>query len=327
MLLLLCLVASSYAGTVGWLSSNVWSGTPAPTTCTGNPTYFAATPSTVDCSTLVVNCTCAAGICVSTSCTAGSAPPAFPSGVVGYTTYNAANCASGSETSRFGYSGSCTQATASSSYGVVCSGSALSVATYANGNCNGAPASTVSYSGCQSTSTASVLAGCGSGSGVCFHESTLVQVGERTLSLEEIRASRVCAIPHVVHSDGVVIHTSCPKSKALRLTRDHLVFTARGLVAAGDIKVHDFLFTDKAEKNTCQVVKVEKEERQTYFGLNCEDSVVLANGYKASTFGYTHTIPSLWMKYASKVVGLEKASAYGDRIVEFLRSWNIISRN
>jgi hypothetical protein len=47
-------------------------------------------------------------------------------------------------------------------------------------------------------------------------------------------------------------------------------------------------------------------------------SEVLANGIKTSTFGNYHTIPAAWMKYASAIVGVERASRWGDSVVELL---------
>ncbi len=60
-----------------------------------------------------------------------------------------------------------------------------------------------------------------------------------------------CRIPHVVISNGVKIETSC--GGALRLTPDHLVFTQRGLIAAGDVQSNDVLFAD--EEQTKQVIE------------------------------------------------------------------------
>jgi hypothetical protein len=81
---------------------------------------------------------------------------------------------------------------------------------------------------------------------------------------------------------------------------------------AANVKVGDFLFQDHEQKKTCEVQKIEQEQDQSYFALNCEESVVLADGYKTSTFGITHDLPAMWMKFASKMVGIERASAWGD---------------
>jgi hypothetical protein len=105
----------------------------------------------------------------------------------------------------------------------------------------------------------------------------------------------------------------------LRLTEDHLVFTATGLRPASELSVGDIIFADLAQTHRCQVIDVSKEtEDQTYFGLNCIESIVLANGIKTSSYGKYHTIPAFWMKHASKVVGIERASSIGDTIANAL---------
>jgi len=108
------------------------------------------------------------------------------------------------------------------------------------------------------------------------------------------------------------------------LTDDHLVYAHDGLRAAATIKVGDFLYSDMEEKNTCEVTKVEIEIGQTYFGLNCEESEVLADGYKTSTFGIFHEVPAAWMKYASKILGVHAASSLGDSFATLFSKLNLI---
>jgi len=145
----------------------------------------------------------------------------------------------------------------------------------------------------------------------CFHEDTKIQYAGETLTLAEIQKGHPsCVIPHEFKSSGYKFTTSC--EGALRVTGEHLVFTQNGLVMASTIKPGDFLFQDEEQKQTCEVLKTEIEENQSYFGLNCEESVVLANGYKTSTFGIIHSLPAVWMKVASKIVGIRSASALGD---------------
>ena len=55
---------------------------------------------------------------------------------------------------------------------------------------------------------------------------------------------------------------------------------------------------------------MKKDER--FFGLNCLDSVVFANGIKASTFEKLHWLPATWMSVAGRIVGIEHASNIGD---------------
>jgi len=93
---------------------------------------------------------------------------------------------------------------------------------------------------------------------------------------------------------------------------------------AASVKVGDFLYSDMDEKNTCEVTKVDMEMDQTYFGLNCEESEVLASGYKTSTFGISHSIPAFWMKYASKIFGIQTASSIGDAFVGLLFKMHLL---
>jgi len=139
------------------------------------------------------------------------------------------------------------------------------------------------------------------------------------------RESPKCAVPHVLENiAGVKIETACKSSKPLRLTPDHLVYTHKGLLAAGTIRKGDYLFRDMAETQQCEVTQV-TQEFGTYFALNCPESDVIASGYKTSTFGYLHAVPAAWMRFASKIFGIHRASAIGDSIASFLYKWNIIS--
>jgi len=157
---------------------------------------------------------------------------------------------------------------------------------------------------------------------VCFHEDTAIIYQGNSYTMSDLKNSHLCAIPHIVKSNGVKISSTCPGH--LRLTHNHLVYTHDGLVAAGTIKVGDFLFSDMNEKVPCEVTKVEQEYAQTYFGLNCEDSDVLASGYKTSTFGIFHAVPAMWMKYGSKVLGIHSASALGDSVASLLSTFGFI---
>jgi hypothetical protein len=158
-------------------------------------------------------------------------------------------------------------------------------------------------------------------SNVCFHESTLITYKGKEYSMKEL--SGECRVPHVIKStDGVIIKTSC---SSLQLTSDHLVFTGSGLKSAGAIIKGDILFADTEERMPCKVISVTKSSKeQTYFGVNCLESTVLANGIKTSTFGKYHTIPAFWMKYASKIFGIERASSIGDSLVSMLIKMNLI---
>jgi len=164
----------------------------------------------------------------------------------------------------------------------------------------------------------------------CFHEDTVVLYRNRVLTLPGLleedelfvngktEIEPLCHVPHVVVADGVKINTSCPNSRPLRLTFQHLVFTSRGLVRAEDISAGDIIYKDFEETEACLVIYIEKEKNQKYFGLNCEESVVLADGWKTSTFGVVHYIPAMWMELGSKLVGVRKASEFGDWLVSWI---------
>ena len=69
--------------------------------------------------------------------------------------------------------------------------------------------------------------------------------------------------------------------------------------------------------------QVEPEHDEKYFAVNCEVSRVMADGVYSSTFGKVHRLPELWMTYASKVLGVKRASEWGDKIVSFAHSLNL----
>lgn len=153
--------------------------------------------------------------------------------------------------------------------------------------------------------------------GPCFHESTVIQYRGETFTLRNI--SHHCVVPHIVPSYGHSMTVQCQqKVKVIRATSDHLFFTRRGIVPLQEITTTDMVFSDLEETEECLVLKNEKETiEQVYFGLNCFESVVLASGIKASTFGRNHMIPATWMWIMSRVFGLEKASCWGEVIVSY----------
>jgi hypothetical protein len=157
---------------------------------------------------------------------------------------------------------------------------------------------------------------------LCFHEDSKIELsGSKkvaTLSSLLRKEHPECHVPHQVQAAGVSITNTCSK-EPLRLTNDHLVFTGRGLIPAADLKLGDELFGDVMEKKKCLVTARETEIGQRYFGLNCRDSIVLANGVKTSTFGVSHTVPAFWMQYASWFLGVERASTWGDSISHLLQ--------
>ncbi len=176
---------------------------------------------------------------------------------------------------------------------------------------------------------------------MCFHESTEI-VYDRTLKLtlaaleSDPSLKSTCVVPHVVTASGVAVHTTC-STMPLRLTNDHLVFTSSGLrtyvltahailrwcslIAYGSavsLQKGDVLYGDMDEKQLCTVTGVTGEHNQRYFGLNCAQSEVLANGTKTSTFGRHHNIPAAWMRTATKIMSIQHAAQIGDGLVNLL---------
>jgi len=160
---------------------------------------------------------------------------------------------------------------------------------------------------------------------ICFHKDTVVSYNGRAHTLADFTKDHSeCRIPHIVKSRGVIVHSTCA-SKPLRLTNEHLVFSARGLVAAEDLKHGDVVFHDVAQSRPCQVVRVEKEkEVQEYFGLNCLNSVVLADGVKTSTFGKLHTLPAVWFSWMGRVAGIERATRWGDALAQLAYNFKLL---
>jgi hypothetical protein len=121
---------------------------------------------------------------------------------------------------------------------------------------------------------------------------------------------------------GVIVATTC-SDRPLRLTANHLVWTERGFREAGALAPGERLFSDLAKTTACAVKSVVAETTtQRYFGLNCPaaDSMVVAENVLVSTFEIMHTIPAYWIKYASKILGLQRASRVGDFVANLYYS-------
>ncbi len=191
--------------------------------------------------------------------------------------------------------------------------------TITNGVCTSA--ASIGFSGSFTTSWSS-----GGSSGSCFHEDTEIMYNNENLSLAQLQHHTECVIPHLVTAVGNIIHAECgTKVMTLRLTSGHLVYTQRGLQAAKDITTSDVVFSDLKEQHSCKVLKVDREtSTQKYFGLNCFNSQVLASGIKASTFEKLHSVPSFWMAIMGRVLGIKRASQYGDYIEQFASKMNLV---
>lgn len=213
------------------------------------------------------------------------------------------------------------------------SGTDFTCSTTATNSFTLGTAGCVSLNG-QGGGASALISACGTSS-VCFHENTTISYDGSDYALEDFALNRVhdCVIPHQIQDAGVIVHAKCPERsnatagslKQLRLTSGHLIYTARGLVAAKDLTASDVLFADIQEQEPCSVVRVDREkEFQRYFGLNCLKSHVLANGLKASTFEKLHSIPSFWMAIMGRILGVQHASDVGDFIERLVSQMNLI---
>jgi vesicle-associated membrane protein 7 len=155
----------------------------------------------------------------------------------------------------------------------------------------------------------------------CIHQSASITYRGRSYTYETIESSGECRIPHTVHSDGLRIATTCG-SAPLRLTPDHLVVTklhnGNGFVPASALAVGDTLFADFLHQRPCHVLSIAHETDQTYFGLNCLESVVVADNVLVSTFGKYHRVPALFMSYAGHLLGIDRASRIGDALASMV---------
>lgn len=155
----------------------------------------------------------------------------------------------------------------------------------------------------------------------------MISYAGKDYSFDEIRVHPECSIPHVVQSTGVVVTARCGnETKTLKLTPGHLLYTQRGLQAAGDLKPgRDIVFGDTLEHTKCTILSVTQDDHiDAYFGLNCLTSQVLADGLKASTFEKLHSIPSFWMAVVGRILGIKHASSVGDYISELIQKMNVV---
>ncbi len=163
-------------------------------------------------------------------------------------------------------------------------------------------------------------------SNTCFHESTQITYKDKPYKMQDFINAKIepiaseCYIPHQVRTIGVKVSILCNLNSyhVLRLTKEHLVFTSEGLKPAKSLIKGDIVFNDIITHTgyKCHVIETTDDlHLSNYFGLNCIESIVLANGIKTSTFGHYHHFPSFWMTYVSKIIGIKYASIIGDFIV------------
>jgi hypothetical protein len=329
------------SATIYQTSTQLWSITQttynSAATCSSSPNLFVAgrIPVITGGACQAQVCACSLGSCNVVSCQ--TSQPGVPGGYTTYTAYNDSNCQTVQGIAAVNVQGcfvtvnaTAGPVTATSSASYNCNGNTLTANVYSgNTNCNGNPTSTLNYTGsCTLVNVSPGVSyyyqiGCGSS---CFHKDTEIIYKDEKLTLDSLKEGKhpSCTVPHIFTSEGVKISTSCDNA-TLRLTTDHLVYTQRGLIEAKDVKVGDSLYQDLQETRTCKVVSAEKENSLTesYFGLNCEESVVLANGFKTSTFGKVHFLPSLWMRIMSPLIGVKAASAWGDYFSHLVQRYKL----
>jgi len=129
---------------------------------------------------------------------------------------------------------------------------------------------------------------------------------------------------HTLRGSGLRVHTSCSATQSLRVTESHLVYANGGIRAASTLRVGDVLYADVQQQRPCIINSIEHEYNQLYWGINCVESDVLANGIKISTFGIQHSIPAAWMRYAAKVIGIDYASRLGDMFVRLIHAVGLV---
>jgi len=307
----------------------------SPNTCSGSPNLFAASrlPVIASSGCQAQACACANGACSVISCQTNQ--PGAPGGYTTSTSYNDSQCQNVIGISAVNAQGcfvtvnvTIAPVTVATSASYNCNGNTLSSSIYSGTNCQGNPVSTANYTGgCTGITTLGITTfyqiGCGS---TCFHKDTEIIYKDEKLTLDSLKKGEhpSCTVPHIFTAEGVKLITSC-NNATLRLTNDHLVYTQRGLIEAKEIQVGDALYQDLQEIKTCKVISAEKENSLTesYFGLNCEESVVLANGFKTSTFGKLHFLPSLWMRIMTPLIGVRAASAWGDYFSHLVQRYKL----
>ena len=127
------------------------------------------------------------------------------------------------------------------------------------------------------------LARCGSGTGgPCFHHSTIFSYHGLTFDGKSLGSTVPCFSVDV-WSIGIEIFTD--NGSRLQLTPAHFIFVDddRSLIHAADLSVGDFVFVSDQGGATTKVVNVSNvDTMERYLDLQCESSIILANGIRAS---------------------------------------------
>lgn len=173
-----------------------------------------------------------------------------------------------------------------------------------------------------------------SSSNVCYHHSSNLQFTPESASftldlLQKFPQSyKDCRIAHTVQSKGIEVFFE--EGLSLKVTKNHLVAYRKEYsrvnlyVRAIELKKTHRVVC-QSQKGWCTVKKIVKNDQvETYFGLNCIDSVLFSDGILTSTFENYHYFPSAWMKIVGSLFGIQKASRWGDSIVEWAFSKGIL---
>lgn len=146
----------------------------------------------------------------------------------------------------------------------------------------------------------------------CFHADSIVRYNDKLYSLRDFLNGMEpeCTIPHVASTIGIIVLTDCGAS--LRVTRSHLVLTPQGYKEAQTLVVGSDTILSNDHSRTCLVTELKKEPKEeVYFGLNCIHSEVSVDGLSVSTFGDLHYLPSAYMHWTGRTLGVDAASIIG----------------
>lgn len=148
----------------------------------------------------------------------------------------------------------------------------------------------------------------------CFAENTIISYKDKHYTLPELLAGKEpeCTVPHVVRTKGGILKTDCGN---LELTGNHLVWINDKFTPAQNAETGDSVLRDDGKY--CTVIKyVPKGFSSEHFGVNCLESEIFANGFKASPFEYNHEVPSAFLKVFSQFVGIKAASYMGNALMK-----------
>ena len=174
----------------------------------------------------------------------------------------------------------------------------------------------------------------GGGDNVCFHKDTILKFSakSRNFTLKYLQnfpdEFPDCRVVHTVQSKGVELVFE--EGYTLAVTQNHLIAHKMGIsdailfIKAKEI-TSKHLVICSSPKGYCTLKKIVWIENiDTYFGLNCINSMVYANDILASTFENLHHIPALWMRVVGNIFGIKRASVWGDTIAEWAYKNNLI---